>query len=302
MPGTLMHKQSCQERSVAGMGWLCVLVILTMIGQSVQTVRADSTDSPGGAATTYDWREEIFTDGFENAGSECGDLPTMLCEGTEQFCAELLPFEPVQGPGYDNYPINGETIGDQYRSFLRRDLMMLIKHAAAKVACVAREWESGHGAPIGLGDMSEADGSIPGTSTGSPGHPAGTHENGLDIDVAYFQNGTPDNHLRPICDTLDDGTEAYHCTAPPHLLDTDRTALFIGYLAGHPRLRVVGVDGQAGLLIEAVAGELCTKGLLTSSECSALAQKLVYEVTDQGFGWFLFRFQSMHISYAADAP
>lgn len=52
---------------------------------------------------------------------------------------------------------------------------MLVKYAAARVACLADGWDLGNHQPIGLGDMSEADGSIPGTSIGEPGRPDNTH-------------------------------------------------------------------------------------------------------------------------------
>jgi len=226
----------------------------------------------------------------------CDDFPPMLCEGTGEYCGELLPFEPTEGPGYENYPINGETSENQYRSYVRRDLMMLIKYAAAKVACEAADWTFGNGGPIGLGDMSEADGAIPGTSIGNPAHPAGSHIDGLDIDVAYFQTDTVDNKLRAIC-TVED----YHCAEPPHLLDADRTALFLGYLTEHPQLRVIGVDGQAGLAIDSAVVGLCADGTLSESECDALSQVLVYEVVDQGTGWFRFHYHRVHISISPSA-
>ena len=51
-------------------------------------------------------------------------------------------------------------------------------------------WTFSNGAELGLGDMSEANGAIPGASQGSPGHPEGTHVNGHDMDIGYYQLGT----------------------------------------------------------------------------------------------------------------
>ena len=86
--------------------------------------------------------------------------------------AILVPFDPDTGYGYWDYPLNGETETNQYRSYVRRDVMMLVKYAAAMTACQSEGWSFGNGGPLGLGDMSEADGAIPGTSVGSPGHPS----------------------------------------------------------------------------------------------------------------------------------
>jgi hypothetical protein len=228
-------------------------------------------------------------------GPTCSNLPPLLCTGGATYCNDLVPFEPVTGPGYDNYPINGETISDQYRSYIRRDLRMLIQYATAKVACKTAGWTFGDNWPLGLGDMSEADGAIPGTSIGSLGHPPGTHTDGYDIDLAYHQIGQINNYLRPICPHTPGGTEAYHCTAPPDILDEWRTALFLGFLAEHPSLRVIGCDGQAGPILDAAITQLCTDGWLTTYACGNVP--LTYEVTDQGYGWFLFHHHHMHVSF-----
>lgn len=238
----------------------------------------------------------MMQDSFESPAPECEALPPRDCVGDEQFCGEIVFFEPEQGTGYDNYPINGETKGNQYRSFSRRDLRMLIKYAAARVQCQADGWPTGHGSPIGLGDMSEADGSIPGTSIGQPGHVPPNHENGLDIDTAYYQIDTVDNRLRPICNTLTGGNNQFHCVDPPHLLDAERTSLFLGSVAGHPRLRQIIVDGEAGLLIDAAADNLCSLGLLDGDECTRLGDVLVYELEDSGQGQFFFYYHHIHIS------
>ena len=79
-----------------------------------------------------------------------------------------------------------------------KSMKELVKYAAGKVDCKAANWDYGNFAPLGLGDMSEADGSIPGTSTGNPGHPPGSHEHGFDIDIAYYQLYAPDNLLRAV--------------------------------------------------------------------------------------------------------
>ena len=132
-----------------------------------------------------------------------------LGSGAETACANLLApilgcsslsvFEPRTSPAYDDYPVNGELYGLEYRSYLRASLIAIVQEAGARVRVIADGWSSGHGAPIGLGDMSECDGSIPGTSFGAPAHPVGSHTDGLDIDTAYFQTGTPDNRLRSVC-------------------------------------------------------------------------------------------------------
>jgi len=173
---------------------------------------------------------------------------------------------------------------------------MLIAYATAKVACKTQGWSFGNvGVPLGLGDMSEANGAIPGTSVGAPGHPDGTHVNGRDIDLGYYQAGTPDNRLRPICDHELGGEDQYHCVAPPDTLDPWRSALFLGFVFEHPRTRVVGVDGKAGPILNTAIERLCADGWLSSDACSRVS--LAFEETDMGYGWYQFHHHHMHVSF-----
>jgi hypothetical protein len=220
---------------------------------------------------------------------EC-DLPQLLCNSDIEDCAELIQFDPTYGYGYSDFPENGETEDNQYRSWLRRDTVYLIKYATARVACLSKNWSYGNGGPLGLIDMSEEDGSIPGTSIGSPGHPAGTHTNGYDIDVAYYQKDSDDNRARVICDDRD-----FHCQDFPHLMDEWRNALFLGSLYEHPDLRVVGVDGKAGGMIEQAFEMLCEWGWIKEEACQT--HKFAYEFVDEGRGFYRFHHHHMHISF-----
>lgn len=228
----------------------------------------------------------------------CSGAPAWQCSGGEAFCGQIVAFEPDTGPGYWDYAINGETNANQYRSYIRRDVMMMTKWAAWMVDCLGMSWTTfGNQEPLGLGDMSESNGAIPGTSVGQPGHPAGTHVNGRDMDVAYFQLTAPDNTLRPICEHIQGGQDQYHCVAPPDDLDVWRTALFLGLLHQSPQLRVIGVDGQAGPLIDSAITQLCANGWLNTAACSASSYAITYETTDMGRGWFQFHHHHFHMSY-----
>ncbi|MED5465436.1 MAG: hypothetical protein VX699_12360, partial [Myxococcota bacterium] len=243
------------------------------------------------------------------------DWNSCALEGQSNRCDELIFMEPRLGDGYWDYPINGETTSNQYRSWLRRDLALLVQYAAGKTNCLSQGWSFGNRAPLGLGDMSEADGSIPGTSDNDPGHPEGSHTNGFDIDVAYFQTGTPDNELRSVCaHTRCDGpvdsetgdcygpiTDEYHCVEPPDMLDVWRTALYLGLLHESPSLRVIGVDGKVGPLVEAAFEQLCGAGWLTGVVCEGNS-RLAYEVEDTGMGWFYFHHHHFHISLEEPDP
>lgn len=249
-------------------------------------------------------------------GPDCPNLPPKDCTGGENYCGEIILFEPLQGPGYDNYPINGECypcpqgkgcngygmctstgkLPEQYRSYARRDLVMLVKWATAFVDCKAKNWGGGNGKPLGLGDMSESNGAIPGTSIGDPGHPQGTHTNGYDIDMAYYQNTGNDNYLKPVCEHTINGQEQYHCVKPPNILDLWRTALFAGALFTSNRTRVLGMDGKIGPLVASALPTLCANGWLPQSACNKAKTSLAYEETDKGYGWYYFHHHHMHLS------
>ena len=73
----------------------------------------------------------------------------------------MVLFEPSEGVGYVDYPSYPETAEDQLYSYIRRDLMRVVKYATAKVACKTAGWDYGNIAPLGLGDMSELGGRRP---------------------------------------------------------------------------------------------------------------------------------------------
>ncbi len=216
-------------------------------------------------------------------------LPPRDCAESPARCGELVWFAPSRGPGYEDIPLDDEAALPDSSSYVRRDLMMLIKYAAAKVAA-----QTG-GRPLALGDMSDRDGATPGTLDGAPRHPQRTHVAGRDIDLAYYQHGTPDNHLRAICPHAVDGVEQWHCTAAPTILDAHRTALFIGFLFESPQVRIVGIDARAVVPIRRVLDRACAAGTITADACARI--KLGYEVADTGRLWYRGHHNHMHVSW-----
>jgi hypothetical protein len=224
-------------------------------------------------------------------GPAC-ELPARACS---EHCADLVQI-PAVGAGYVDVRLDDEQTAETSTSYVRRDLMMLVQYAAAKVACKANGWSTGHGGPIALSDMSERDGATPGTARGSPRHPRGTHVGGRDIDIAYFQRGTLDNQLRPICPhRTAAGLDQHRCLAAPSRLDAYRTALFIGALLEEPQVRAIGIDGRAARPILAALDELCASGWLEPAACRA--DRIRFETTDSGHGWFRGHHNHLHVSW-----
>lgn len=267
------------------------------------TVDATTVDAATTDATTADAETDanVLDVGALDASVDCSDLPPRDCVGTAEHCAELVQFSPSSNDDYDDYPLSPETAGNLVNSYGRRDLVMLVTYATAKVACLTRHLAPDFH-PLGIGNLSEASGATPGTSTGSPLYPAGTHVDGLDIDVAYYQTGTADNRLRPVCPHTADGNEAYRCTAAPTSLDVLRTALFLGAIAESTRVRLIGVDGYVGPVLEAEIDSLCNSGALEPATCTRLGQRLGYETSDMGRGLYLFHYHRMSIAVTAPPP
>jgi hypothetical protein len=220
-------------------------------------------------------------------------LPPDVCVG--ETCDELVEM-PITGRGYFDARLDSEQTPDTSTSYLRRDLLTLVRYAAANVECKSNDWPTGNGGEIALGDMSERDGSTPGTRVGSPRHPKRTHVGGRDIDIAYFQRDTLDNQLRPICEHRDGGVELYRCIAPPTRLDAWRTALFMGALLEDARVRVIGIDGFAAGPILSAFDDLCATDWIERSACQRRS-RITFERTNLGRGWFRGHHNHFHVSW-----
>lgn len=216
------------------------------------------------------------------------DLPPRDCT---EGCDDLVQLLPAIGPGYHDDMIHWEDSSVTSTSYMRRELMMLVKYATARVACDAADWK-GNGGTLGMGDASDVDGNTPGTAYGHPRHPRHTHDGGYDIDIAYYQRGTENNGVRAVCPT--ESEDAFHCTGKPNLLDAKRTALFIGTLFESDRVRIVGIDGMLAKPIQDQLARMCRTGLVTADACKRV--RLGYETEPTGRKWFYGHHNHLHLS------
>jgi hypothetical protein len=253
----------------------------TMVGDFLSGI-AVVPDSLPPYFLTLEWQARRPLDALPGPapGPECEELSPLYCTGSAEHCRELLPFSPAIGPGYLDYLVREETWEDQHRSYIRRDLMQLVKYAAAKLECRTADWDYGNFAPLGLGDMSQADGSTPTFPTHI------THEDGNHIDIAYYQLYAGDNLLRPVCRRTTDG---YYCSEPPYALDVLRTALFMARLAEHPHLRYILVDNLVGLALEEAFDDLEAFGWIEPGLRTTIP--LIYEA-----GLYRSHYDHMHVT------
>jgi hypothetical protein len=166
-------------------------------------------------------------------------------------------------------------------SNLRREVSYLVRYAAAATRAAYPDTN-----PLGLLDMSEDDGDTPGRMENQLRHPEGTHVQGNDIDLAYYQTGD-DNLGRSVCP--EDG---YFCTSEPDILDAERTVFFMSKLAESQHLRVIGVDPMIAEALKEAANEMHDDGKIDSSARSYFFNgSMAY-----GDGW-PFHQHHMHFSW-----
>jgi hypothetical protein len=213
----------------------------------------------------------------------CTSVPSTHCKSQ---CRTIVLFSPTRGNGY------AVTHGSRL-SWMRRDAMLSVKYASASVACVYKGTP-----PLGLGDMSLQNGGTPTDTSGRLRHPKGTHTQGSDIDLAYYQVNQPNNYLRAVCPHVVNGKDQYHCTGAPKFLDAEKTAFFLAKILESGKVRVIGVDGKIGPLLMTAIDKLYQKGLVTDALRKLFKNgAITYEVTDKGRGWYRFHHHHAHISY-----
>ena len=213
---------------------------------------------------TSEYHEGLDCDDFFDDASEDGP------------CNRIMQF-PQADTLAQGYVVEHEA----HYSNLRREVAYLVRYAAEQTA---QTFEGTN--PLALMDMSQADGDTPGRMVDSLRHPEGTHVDGNDIDIAYYQTGE-DNLGRAVCDN-----DGYYCTGDPTLMDAERTAFFMVKLMESPHLRVIGVDTAIAAEVNTAAEALEDEGLLESGQRARLASYMAY-----GDGW-PFHHHHMHFSWS----
>ena len=226
-------------------------------------------------------------------GSDCVahyDLEDCLGRVDGEVKLYQFPFpDPDDGFVGDGYMF--ETYSN-YR-WARREAIMYLRYALQAV----QQQFSGT-VPLAIIDISQRDGLTPGMDIGILRHPETSHDQGGNIDVAYYQTG-PDNSARVICDGEGGSHDGYHCdesSVDTHIVDLERTAYFLAKLACMPdcentRLRVVGVDQVIGPLLDKAALELKNSSIISEDEFINIYNRLAY-----GDGW-PYHHHHIHLSF-----
>ncbi len=225
--------------------------------------------------------------------------PDWRCAGG---CSELVAMPGSQDPSSAEAMAAGYYIATERRyAFLRRDLTLLLQYAACEVAK-----RFGGTQPVGISDMSQADGLTPGTVECGPEcarHPTSTHR-GDDIDVAYFQtDGMNDPQI--ICGDGSDNNnngrvgrhnDGYFCTTQANIIDWPRQLWWFAKLAESPLVRVTGIDQTLTDDFQKGARQLYEQGEVTNA---VYGRMLALGAGNEG-GW-AFHHHHTHHSYNRSA-
>jgi len=213
--------------------------------------------------TVDDWHEGASCDDFYEDTSKNGQ------------CNRIVQY-PQATSRDEGYIVSHSA----HYSNLRREVAYLVAHATAQVQAAYPDTM-----PLGLMDMSQTDGDTPGRDEDSLRHPEGTHVDGNDIDIAYYQTGS-DNLGREVC-----RNNGYFCTSSPNKLDAEKTAYFMAMLLESKDVRVIGVDTMIADDLFDAMDEMVDAGTLTNGQKNKVRNHLAY-----GDGW-PFHHHHMHLSW-----
>jgi hypothetical protein len=256
------------------------------------------------APRRQDWRVEPFNG--MNVASVRFDTALAYADApvcTSLYGADLCEGRPGGVPSLLQFPRHDATdpfIGDGLRlqmpanyRWVRLELLMLVRHALRQTQLRFQDTR-----PLGVGDICQRDTITPGFDIGAPRHPATSHDQGGNIDLAYFntlaaQGTIPFSQVRIVCDANGASNDGFFCNpgaASTHVVDLPRQVYFMAQLFASPRLRVIGVDQVIGPLLRAEADAQLAAGAITQAQRDAFYNKLGF-----GQGWE-FTFAFIHVS------
>jgi len=243
-----------------------------------------------GAANQYALKAELtpWTDGRDCSPTYTSDE----CEGRPNGVTSLIQFplataeDPYVGDGYRF------DSASNYR-WLRRETMMLVRYAIHET-----QLQFPGTKPLGLIDMCQRDGITPGYDVEDPRHPESTHDQGGNIDIAYYttlaSNGSlAYNEARIICDASEGNDNGSFCNASAattHVVDLPRQVYFMAKLFESPRIRVIGADQVIAPLLVAEADRQLQMGIITQAQRNKFTTSMA-----SGGGW-PFHHHHIHVS------
>jgi hypothetical protein len=186
---------------------------------------------------------------------------TPICEGDGCDALVQLPakvddslgFFPDERPAYH---------------FMRKELLQAFLYATRMVVVDLPDTT-----PLGVAQVGDVLGQIPGVKEGTQWHPTGTHTYGFDMDTAYYRTDGPNEAgmicVDEICEVTAPGgcyasggnTIDYFCdSTSDHWVDVERMALYYGHLLESGIVRIIGADRIVVGDVLAAADDLVYEG------------------------------------------
>ena len=223
-----------------------------------------------GATNTYGFslRRYPYQDGetCDEAFSaeECAGLPG----GVMKLYQFPLP-DPDDALGGELYDF--ATVSSYF--WARRELVALVRSA---LRATADEFPGA--GTIYFADACQEDGLTPGHDIGELRHCRTCHDQGGNIDIAYYQTGS-DNWTRTVCgpggaNVTADGTQCTAAAAAGHIVDIDRQVFFMAKIFDSPRARAIGVDPILATVLQARAAEMRAEGTITDEGYAGIESRL----------------------------
>ncbi|MFW5740575.1 MAG: hypothetical protein ACOC1F_09435, partial [Myxococcota bacterium] len=261
--------------------------LYSQAGGAVYYARAVGFDGATGAYG-LEVTEIPYQDG---ADCEAAGFTADECMGYGAGGSGLIPFPfPDPNDTYLGLGYQFDTVSN-YR-FGRREVVMAVRYALHET-----EAAFGPADPLGVIDFSDITGTTPGFDVGDPRHPASTHDQGGNIDLAYYQtDGSNDAEI--VCNDGSVHNDGFCSSAAvdSHIVDLERQAFFMAKLYAGGRLRVIGVDQVLGPLLEEAVDALAAlpdgdPRKLSGPEASQVKTRLAY-----GSGW-PYHHHHIHVSF-----
>lgn len=185
---------------------------------------ACQTPASGFGPPREDAAPPLAIDAGASLPADGGAPPSFNCVAD---CSTLIPLpEPREGAGY-------RSVSPPAYQFGRRELVQTL---------VAAAWHLRAEMPglsdMGVADLSQQDGRIPGSDIGALRHPAPSHSAGFSVDLTYFRTGGKTLQDGPACPL----NAAQTFCAGPHDLDIPANAHVMRLLAKSRRMVQLIVD------------------------------------------------------------
>jgi len=236
----------------------------------------DATNTYGLVTRRYPFEDgELCPTHF--ADDDCKGLPAGILK-LYQF-PEPDPDDPYGGDAY-----HFETVSSY--KWARRETIMLIRHALRKTRLMYPGTES-----VGIIDACQEDGVTPGYNIGQPRHCRTCHDEGGNIDLAYFATDG-NNMAKTVCgpngtNVTPDGMQCTPAAETGHIVDLERQVYFMSLLFESERMRAIGVDPEIAKALYDKADEMHAAGEISDAGWLGIKSK---------FGLWATHHNHIHIS------